>query len=71
MTDETTTTPKRPSLVMLLMGLICLALSITALLGPSTWGAAPAIPIGWIAVAVAIVIGLGLIVSPGRRRRRR
>lgn len=66
MPDET---PKRPSILLLLVGLGSLALATTALLGPNTWGASPSIPLGWIAVVVAIVIGLGLIVSPSRRRR--
>jgi hypothetical protein len=49
------------------IGLLALAVSTWALIGPG-WDFATMIPIGWVVVAVAIVVGLVLVVSPRRRR---
>lgn len=73
MADETasqTTTCKRPSILMLLMGFAALIVSAISLAGPTSWAELPSLPFGWIAVGVAVLVGLGLITSPRRRRRR-
>lgn len=55
-----------PSLPLLIVGLLALALSIWALVGPSAWPAASMIPIGWLVVGGAIVVGLMLVLCPSR-----
>lgn len=67
-TDECTGTgaSRGPSLPLLIVGLLALALSVWALVGPSAWPAASMIPLGWIVVGGAIVVGLTLVLCPSR-----
>lgn len=53
-----------PSASLLIVGLLALALSVFALVGPSTVSAAGAISFGWIIVIAAIVVGVVLVISP-------
>ncbi|MBH0777503.1 hypothetical protein [Nocardia bovistercoris] len=57
-----------PSLSLLIVGLLALAVSACALAGPSTVSALTALPLGWIIVTAAIVVGVGLVLSPRGRR---
>ncbi|WP_067683921.1 hypothetical protein [Nocardia miyunensis] len=62
-------TGRGPSFSLLFAGLLALAVSVWAFLGPSAWPAHSAFPIGWIVVAVAIVAGIVMVISPRRRGR--
>ncbi|MFC8530871.1 hypothetical protein [Nocardia sp. NPDC057227] len=55
-----------PSLSMLVAGLIGLAISVWAFVGPS---AVDIIPLGWTAVGVAIVAGILLVLPRGRNKK--
>ncbi|MFC8046542.1 hypothetical protein [Nocardia sp. NPDC057353] len=55
-----------PSLSMLVSGLIGLAISLWAFVGPS---AVDIIPLGWAAVGIAIVAGILLILPRGRNKK--
>ncbi|WP_194817453.1 hypothetical protein [Nocardia sp. XZ_19_385] len=55
-----------PSL--LIVGLLALAVSVWALIGPATMPLSGAISLGWILVITAIVVGVLLVISPRKRR---
>lgn len=55
-----------PSISMLVSGLIGLAISLWAFVGPS---AVDIIPLGWTAVVVAIVAGILLVLPRGRNKK--
>jgi hypothetical protein len=57
-----------PSFTLLLAGLLALLVSIWAFIGPDSWPAHSVVPAGWIVVAVAIVVGVGLVVTPRRKK---
>ncbi|MQY19004.1 hypothetical protein [Nocardia macrotermitis] len=59
-----------PSFSLLFAGMLALAVSVWAFLGPSAWPVHSGVPVGWIVVAVAIVAGIVMVISPRRRRRR-
>lgn len=67
--DEATGTLKtrRPAALLLISGLIALAISATAMIGPTTWNGVGNFHVGWIVVIGAIVVGAVLVLSPGRR----
>ncbi|MGN2641527.1 hypothetical protein ACWEKT_24575 [Nocardia takedensis] len=56
-----------PSLSMLFMGVLALAVSVLVLVGPAAVSAVTALPLGWIIVIAAIVVGIGLVISPRRK----
>ncbi|BDT85190.1 hypothetical protein GV791_27225 [Nocardia cyriacigeorgica] len=68
MADNQTRTQRGPSFSLLIVGLLAVALSVWALIGPASWPATGVISIGWIVVVTAIVVGLLLVVSPRKRR---
>ncbi|MFD6159476.1 hypothetical protein ACFWF7_43105 [Nocardia sp. NPDC060256] len=70
MADKSTETESRrgPSASLLIIGLLALGVSAWAFVGPESWPASSAVPIGWIVVLAAIVIGIVLVVSPRRHR---
>ncbi|MGW4088716.1 hypothetical protein [Nocardia sp. NPDC004750] len=65
---ETTDSRRGPAASLLIAGLLSLAISVWAFVGPASWPAAGMISIGWIVVLAAIVIGILLVISPRRRR---
>ncbi|WP_280233958.1 hypothetical protein [Nocardia cyriacigeorgica] len=67
-TDNKNGTRRGPSFSLLIVGLLALALSVWALLGPVSWPATDLISVGWIVVVAAIVVGLLLVLSPRKRR---
>ncbi|MGQ4617992.1 hypothetical protein [Nocardia sp. R7R-8] len=64
---QTTDSRRGPATSLLIAGLLSLAISVWAFVGPASWPAASMIPIGWIVVLAAIVIGIVLVISPRRR----
>ncbi|TLF82343.1 hypothetical protein [Nocardia cyriacigeorgica] len=68
MADNHTDTRRGPSFSLLIVGLLAVALSVWALLGPVSWPATGVISIGWIVVVTAIVVGLVLVLSPRKHR---
>ncbi|MEU7769106.1 hypothetical protein AB0B25_28975 [Nocardia sp. NPDC049190] len=52
---------------LLIVGLLALAVSVWAFVGPVSWPSAGMIPIGWILVLAAIVIGIILVISPRKQ----
>ncbi|WP_280261910.1 hypothetical protein [Nocardia wallacei] len=62
-------TRRGPSFSLLLAGLLGVLVSVWAFIGPSSWPAHSIIPIGWIVLAAAIVVGIGLVLSPRRKKR--
>ncbi|MBF6465055.1 hypothetical protein IU427_07630 [Nocardia beijingensis] len=64
---ETTDSRRGPAASLLIAGLLSLAISVWAFVGPASWPAASMIPIGWIIVLAAIVIGIALVISPRKR----
>ncbi|MBF6343820.1 hypothetical protein IU409_09915 [Nocardia cyriacigeorgica] len=68
MADNHTETRHGPSFSLLTVGLLAVALSVWALVGPASWPATGVISIGWIVVVTAIVVGLLLVLSPRKRR---
>ncbi|MEU7634280.1 hypothetical protein AB0C34_30640 [Nocardia sp. NPDC049220] len=68
--DNTESTDERrhgTSPALLIVGLLALAVSAWAFVGPVSWSSAGMIPIGWIAVLAAIVIGIILVISPRKQ----
>ncbi|MFE7745642.1 hypothetical protein [Nocardia sp. NPDC057455] len=61
---ETTDSRRGPAVSLLIAGLLSLAISVWAFVGPASWPAASMIPIGWIVVTAAIVVGILLVISP-------
>ncbi|MBO0855701.1 MAG: hypothetical protein J2P18_18275 [Nocardia sp.] len=57
---------RRPSIPLLLGGILALLVSAWALIGPTAWPAHSIVPAGWIVVAVAVVVGIALVVTPRR-----
>ncbi|MBF6337409.1 hypothetical protein IU450_16105 [Nocardia abscessus] len=67
-TEKNTTESRRgPAASLLIAGLLALAVSAWAFVGPASWPATSMIPIGWIVVLAAIVIGIVLVISPRKR----
>jgi uncharacterized membrane protein HdeD (DUF308 family) len=62
--EETTESRRGPAASLLIAGLLSIAISVWAFVGPASWPAASMIPIGWIVVIAAIVIGILLVISP-------
>jgi uncharacterized membrane protein HdeD (DUF308 family) len=62
--EETTDSRRGPAASLLIAGLLSIAISVWAFVGPASWPAASMIPIGWIVVIAAIVIGILLVISP-------
>ncbi|WP_280386230.1 hypothetical protein [Nocardia wallacei] len=62
-------TRRGPSFSLLLAGLLGVLVSVWAFIGPSSWPAHSIIPIGWIVLAAAVVVGIGLVLSPRRKKR--
>jgi uncharacterized membrane protein HdeD (DUF308 family) len=62
--EETTESRRGPAASLLIAGLLSIAISVWAFIGPASWPAASMIPIGWIVVIAAIVIGILLVISP-------
>ncbi|MFD0365854.1 LPXTG cell wall anchor domain-containing protein [Nocardia sp. GCM10030253] len=67
-TDNSSTDRRGPSASLLIVGLLALAVSVWAFIGPAAMPATGVIPLGWIVVIAAIVIGILLVVSPRKRR---
>lgn len=57
---------RRPSMLLLLSGLLALGLGATSLAGPDTWHGVDSFPFGWVLVVAAIVIGVALLHTPKR-----
>lgn len=55
---------RRPSFSLLTAGLLGLAVSIWAFIGPHSWPISGGLSLGWIVVIVAIVVGIVLVLSP-------
>ncbi|MEU2041296.1 hypothetical protein [Nocardia niwae] len=64
---ETTDSRGGPAASLLIAGLLSLAISVWAFVGPASWPATSMIPIGWVIVLAAIVIGIALVISPRKR----
>ncbi|MFI9506451.1 hypothetical protein [Nocardia sp. NPDC052566] len=64
---DTKHTRRGPSSALLIVGLIALAVSVWAIVGPAALPSGTVIPFGWILVFAAIITG-GLLVLSGRRR---
>ncbi|MEU1993365.1 hypothetical protein ABZ511_02855 [Nocardia gamkensis] len=62
--EKTTDSRRGPAASLLIAGLLSIAISVWAFVGPASWPAASMIPIGWIVVIAAIVIGILLVISP-------
>ncbi|WP_235916303.1 hypothetical protein [Antrihabitans cavernicola] len=69
-TDETDTRngKRQPSAVLLLTGLLTLAVSGWALIGPSALSGFDT-NMGWVLVLIAVVAGAVLVFSPSKKRR--
>jgi hypothetical protein len=65
--NNTTESRRGPAASLLIAGLLALAVSAWAFVGPASWPATSMIPIGWIVVLAAIVIGIALVISPRKR----
>jgi LPXTG-motif cell wall-anchored protein len=52
----------------LIVGLLALAVSVWAFIGPTSMPSTGVIPLGWIVVIAAILIGIVLVVSPRKSR---
>ncbi|MFQ6393106.1 hypothetical protein ACLMAJ_06620 [Nocardia sp. KC 131] len=72
MADKTetneSTTRRGPSAALLIVGLLALAVSVWAFIGPTSMPSTGVIPLGWIVVIAAIFIGIVLVVSPRKSR---
>lgn len=66
---DTLSKSRRPSAMLLLLGLAALGVSGWALLGPGTFSWLTSFDGRWLLVAAAGVLGLALVLAPGRRRR--
>jgi hypothetical protein len=62
------TKSKGPSVSLLIVGLLALAVSILAFIGPAAMPSTGVISLGWIVVIAAIVIGIFLVLSPRKPR---
>ncbi|MEU0543000.1 hypothetical protein ABZ319_24320 [Nocardia sp. NPDC005978] len=58
---------RRPSFSLLVAGVLGLAVSIWAFIGPHSWPISGGLSLGWIVVIVAIVVGVVLVLSPRKR----
>ncbi|MEV4124722.1 hypothetical protein [Nocardia sp. NPDC049707] len=63
---EDNVTKRRPSVSLLIVGLLALGVSIWAFIGPATMTATGVASIGWGVVIAAIVVGVLLVISPRR-----
>ncbi|MEV0252147.1 hypothetical protein AB0H76_36560 [Nocardia sp. NPDC050712] len=68
MAEQPVTKKRGPAVPLLIVGLLALAVSAWALVGPGTMSVGGAISFGWIMVITAIVIGVMLVISPRKRR---
>ncbi|NKY86538.1 hypothetical protein [Nocardia veterana] len=66
--DTRTDSRRGPSFSLLLAGILAVLVSVWAFIGPTSWPFHSAVPVGWIVVGVAVVVGLGLVISPRRRK---
>lgn len=65
---EENVTKRRPSVALLIVGLLALGVSIWAFVGPTTMTATGVASLGWVVVIAAIVVGILLVISPRRPR---
>ncbi|NMM87900.1 hypothetical protein B2J88_26680 [Rhodococcus sp. SRB_17] len=72
--DDTITEPeetrktKRPSVLLLIAGILAMLVSVWALLGPFSLAPAADVQFRWIFVGAAVVAGLLLVILPNRRK---
>ncbi|WP_330232926.1 hypothetical protein OHA40_10865 [Nocardia sp. NBC_00508] len=65
--NNPTESRRGPAASLLIVGLLALAVSVWAFVGPSSLATASMLSIGWSVVLAAIVIGIVLVISPRKR----
>ncbi|QLY31947.1 hypothetical protein [Nocardia huaxiensis] len=58
---------RRPSFSLLLAGVLAVAVSVWAFIGPNSWSVSGGLSLGWVVVIAAIVVGVILVLSPRKR----
>ena len=59
---------KRPSVLLLIAGVLAMLVSVWALIGPFSLAPAADVQFRWIFVGAAVVAGLLLVILPNRRK---